>query len=251
MNEVSTYQQLFDGIRAKCEREHWFGPELDNPNEIEQAIATDPNFDARYVQRIPADDPRRFGFVFPPISEELLRETEARLGFSLPPLLRELYANVANGGFGPGMGIYGVLEGFGKPGTGNYPDGDYTLAATYPLKSDLNIADASDTERHKDEASESQSKVKAFDYATYQEEEAKSVAKGWRPHMQVPYGQWLEHLLSICDYGCCIMFCVDSQERMFEESPTENNDCYNLEQLPWTLEEWLWRWVRGERLVTW
>lgn len=239
MNEVRTYQQLFESIRAKCEREHWFGPELENPNETEKAIATDPNFDARWVHRVPANDPQRFGFVFPPASEALLQETEARLGFPLPPLLRVLYANVANGGFGPGMGIYGVLEGFGKPGTGNYPDGNYTIAAAYPLKSDLHIADA-DGDR---------SPVKAFDYATYQKEEAQSVAKGWRPHIQVPYGQWLEHLLPICDLGSCMDACVDDQERIFIESPAENNDFYALEQVPWTFEEWLWRWVRDENLI--
>jgi hypothetical protein len=45
--------------------------------------------------------------------------------------------------------------------------------------------------------------------------------------------------------------CVDDKERMFIKSPTENNDFYSLEQSPWTFEEWLWRWVRDERLVTW
>jgi SMI1 / KNR4 family (SUKH-1) len=46
-----------------------------------------------------------------PASEEQLADAERRLGFALPPLLRRLYAEVANGGFGPGPGILGVKGG--------------------------------------------------------------------------------------------------------------------------------------------
>jgi hypothetical protein len=49
--------------------------------------------------------------IFPPAAEGALQRTESLLGFSIPPLLRELYANVANGGFGPGYGIIGVQGG--------------------------------------------------------------------------------------------------------------------------------------------
>ena len=41
-----------------------------------------------------------------------LAAAERRLGFALPPLLRRLYAEVANGGFGPGDGIAGVAGGW-------------------------------------------------------------------------------------------------------------------------------------------
>jgi hypothetical protein len=46
-----------------------------------------------------------------PASAEKLAAAERRLGFELPPLLRRLYADVANGGFGPGPGILGVKGG--------------------------------------------------------------------------------------------------------------------------------------------
>jgi hypothetical protein len=39
------------------------------------------------------------------LSEAALADAEKRLGFSLPALLRRLYAEVADGGFGPGPGI--------------------------------------------------------------------------------------------------------------------------------------------------
>ena len=40
-----------------------------------------------------------------PVSEAALADAEKHLGFALPPLLRRLYAEVADGGFGPGAGI--------------------------------------------------------------------------------------------------------------------------------------------------
>jgi SMI1 / KNR4 family (SUKH-1) len=51
--------------------------------------------------------------IYPPATEEQLRASEQALGFPLPPLLRTLYAQVANGGFGPDHGIKGALGGFG------------------------------------------------------------------------------------------------------------------------------------------
>ena len=46
-----------------------------------------------------------------PASEEQLNAAERRLGFALPPLLRRVYAEVANGGVGPGPGMLGVKGG--------------------------------------------------------------------------------------------------------------------------------------------
>ena len=45
-------------------------------------------------------------------SEAQLAAAERQLGFELPPLLRRLYAEVANGGFGPGAGILGIAGGW-------------------------------------------------------------------------------------------------------------------------------------------
>jgi hypothetical protein len=40
-----------------------------------------------------------------------LRDTESQLGFHLPPLLWRIYAEVGNGGFGPGYGLIGGVGG--------------------------------------------------------------------------------------------------------------------------------------------
>lgn len=47
-----------------------------------------------------------------PATSEALAAAEARMGVTIPPLLRSLYAEVANGGFGPGSGIIGITGGW-------------------------------------------------------------------------------------------------------------------------------------------
>lgn len=51
-----------------------------------------------------------------PASADALDAAERALGFALPPLLRRLFAEVANGGFGPGEGIIGVAGGWTDTG---------------------------------------------------------------------------------------------------------------------------------------
>jgi hypothetical protein len=46
--------------------------------------------------------------VAPPATHAEVDAAEAALGFAIPPLLRRLYAEVGNGGFGPGYGLEGV-----------------------------------------------------------------------------------------------------------------------------------------------
>jgi SMI1/KNR4 family protein SUKH-1 len=45
----------------------------------------------------------------PPLSAEDIADAETRLGFPLPPLLKALYQQIANGGFGPGYGLFPLL----------------------------------------------------------------------------------------------------------------------------------------------
>src|SRR4030042_1292267 len=53
--------------------------------------------------------------IYPPTSNFVVEATEKELSFKLPPLLAQLYTQVANGGFGPGYGIYGLEGGYGDP----------------------------------------------------------------------------------------------------------------------------------------
>src|SRR5579884_2490849 len=109
-------ETLVNAIKTKCQQEHWFGPDMDNPKQYEDILLYNPHFDRRTLKEATRpDNPLRFGFTFPPASEEQLQETERRIGFPLPAPLRALYTQVANGGFGPGLGLYGVLGGYKGP----------------------------------------------------------------------------------------------------------------------------------------
>jgi len=44
----------------------------------------------------------------PPADPEAISRAEASLGFALPPFMRRVYAEVADGGFGPGGGLLGI-----------------------------------------------------------------------------------------------------------------------------------------------
>ena len=46
----------------------------------------------------------------PPCSESQVAAAEAELGFQIPPALRQIYLEVADGGVGPGAGIYNLKE---------------------------------------------------------------------------------------------------------------------------------------------
>ena len=54
---------------------------------------------------------------YSPVSAADINEAERQLGFDLPGLIRKIYFEVGDGGFGPGYGFYGLLE-----GTDEFPD---------------------------------------------------------------------------------------------------------------------------------
>ena len=120
---------LLQRIHEKCQHRHWYGPDMDNPFEWlswtqeesdPQALSTyywyDQDGHPYAINRHtnPADLPLPQDFVFPPATAQQAAETEYLLGFALPHLLRELFMTVANGGFGPGYGLNGVIGGFGE-----------------------------------------------------------------------------------------------------------------------------------------
>ena len=173
--------------------------------------------------QVPQDDPNHVGFVFPLACEEQVQTTETRLGVSFPPLLKALYMRIANGGFGPGGGFYCIAGGYGSVESGTHTGDVQTLIERY----------------------EGRSHKRTFNLAEYggQGSHAKQI------NVLVPYGEWWRELLPLCNLGCLQEACVDCQERMFVVAPIERDDVYWLSQLPWTLEEWLWRWVKDEDLV--
>jgi len=117
------YTVLFTRIREKCQQQHWFGSDYENPFTQPEwmggvARATRRWYESRGMRHAIERDtdlpslPVYTNFEFPPATEEQLRAIEEILGFPLPPLLRALYAQLANGGFGPRYGIMGALGGY-------------------------------------------------------------------------------------------------------------------------------------------
>jgi hypothetical protein len=61
--------------------------------------------------RRPTDEELGSSGAFPPASLEDIVASEKRLGFAVAPLLRRVYLEIGNGGFGPGYGLLGVVNG--------------------------------------------------------------------------------------------------------------------------------------------
>jgi hypothetical protein len=205
---TTSYEDLAERIRTKCQQEHWFGAELRNPS---RAI-------------IREGDPERYGFVFPPVSEQEIQEAERNLDFPLPPFLRYLYTHIANGGFGPGIGLYGIANGFGSD------RGDYNS------RFDLSIVGFYRFLRRE----------QTIDLDEYPPEHLPAIEqKFWRFSL----GMWPRYILPLSDMGCAQTACVGKDSQMFLEVAVEHGDV-GLVQLGWTFEEWIARWLNDEP-TTW
>jgi hypothetical protein len=211
LQEGGFMEELVVAIEEKCRRDRWYGPDALSPQQYDEAWK-DPDFDRQTLEMLDPHDPQQFRFAFPPASEAELVETEQKLGFALPPSLRTLYATLANGGFGPGLGLRGALHGYAGPS----PHGGGSLLDYYPG----GFSENGNT-RYID--------LQSLDQVTL-----------------LPYTEWPRELLQICDVGCCIEICLGPNERVYSVAPSEAHDRYLLTRLGWTLEEWLWRWLKGE-----
>jgi hypothetical protein len=108
------YDALLERIRHHCQRvaRVVVGKEKPQPSTYEDNFDSYYSFEHCSFLALKADTASKPEFAFPPATEEQLHETEEALGFPLPPLLRLLYTRIANGGFGPGYGIIGAIDGF-------------------------------------------------------------------------------------------------------------------------------------------
>lgn len=176
------------------------------------------------------DHPQRLHFAYPSASEILLQATEVALGFPLPSLLRLLYAEVANGGFGPGAGICGAQGGYGS----RLDEPAQTIVDDYRFHCQVGYANR-----------EHRAPVRLVDLADY--------AEHWRPSadgtrvLLLPSAVWPEQLLSLEDLGCCMQACLDCKTgRVLCIAPSDNDEEYELGPIAPSLEEYVERWLRGE-----
>jgi hypothetical protein len=206
-----SYSSLLVAIQAKCQQENWFGADLDHS----RWQMADPDFDSfeereKQISRA-SDHPLCSAFAFVPATEQQVETTERMLGFSLPPLLKALYTQLANGGFGPGTGLRGIAGGY----DGTHHEG--TILDLYPF---------------------SAKQEQLFDLVPDQQE--------WQI---VPEGQWPRRLLRLADMGCVQEACVDAASERVYLLVVAADGQHALVPLPWNLEEWLWRWVKGDSLT--
>ncbi len=207
-----TYAVLCECIWQKCQRDSWYGG-----RQVE-----------RYAE---LDHPQRWGFAYPPASQEQLRATEAALGFPLPPVLRALYAKVANGGFGPGGGIQDALGGYGSS--------SYDMLATTIVDDYDRCRQVGYTEMgHR-------GPVQLIDLANYEGQWKRGSGK--EDLLLLPHEVWPEQLLSFEDLGCCMQACLDCKTGcVLCTAPSGNNEEYELRLIAPSLEDYLERWLRGE-----
>jgi hypothetical protein len=167
---------------------------------------------------------------FPPATEDQIRETEQQLGFPLPPLLRLLYTEIANGGFGPGLGIVGTPGGFLMTNP-RFDDPDHDIVQSY-----------------QQEVSEAQALIHLEDYGTIPciSEVWYKLDSGWEQRERqsyryvLPNNTWPEYMLPLCYHGCTCFTYIDAMSgRLFDE---------RNEYVAASLEEWFERWLTGESM---
>lgn len=183
---------LFERVRERCRQEAQYPEQFGNF--------------ARMAVHVRSAASTSTGLLWPPAPEAQLQTTEAQLGFFLPPLLRQLYAKVGNGGFGPGYGIVGVVGGAPHPDNWfqNIAEG-YTQAAQY------------------------------LDLSTIRS--SKEQGK-W---FEIDQGIWPRQLIAFCSWGCNTMHAINVQTG---EVFVEDSGRYFANWVP-SLEEWLEQWLDG------
>lgn len=176
---------LFERIRQKCDEQGW------QPDEMEYRVLR--------VQHHPT------------ATEQQLLVTEVALGFPLPSSLRTLYTQVANGGFGPGFGIVGALDGFASPGLGGT-----IVDAYHALNAETSLVD----------------------YRQYKRDSGEHLT------FELPLTVWDRNLLPVCDWGCLKTSFIDTRTDQVLRGAPISRTTYVLRIQASSLQEWLELWLR-------
>jgi hypothetical protein len=208
---------LIDRILEKCQEQKWYGGDKINTARYTkhgERYETYYTAEGKQITKDndPDDHPRKTSFAYAPASVEQLLATEQALGFPLPPLLRILYARIANGGFGPGYGLHGVLGGFDE--AGSLVDG-YTFHLTRSEPIDLELYTSTSSVHDS---------------------------------IDLPNTVWPRYLLYLCDWDCATTSCLDAatgRVYLCRPSRTESRSFTLLLEAP-SLRVWLELWLAGE-----
>ena len=145
----------------------------------------DPNLTTTISQYAP-----RQGGLYPPTTLAAVKAAEAELGFRLPGLLRVLYTEVANGGFGPGYGLFGLEGGYIAPDIINHFQGGTLVEWYFAMRGSEPLPTLS------------------HDFGV---EGKNSLFIEPGPDAQ----GWFDKLLPVCNHGCWQLSCVDCAQPDF------------------------------------
>lgn len=210
------HTNLIDRIIEKCREQNWYGGDKSNTarykGSFRYEIFYTPQGKQITIDNDPDDHPRKTSFAYAPATTEQILATERALGFPLPPILHTLYSQIANGGFGPGYGLHGVLGGFNE--AGNLVDG-YTFQITHAELVDLEV------------------------YAP----------KGLiHDPIDLPDTVWPRYLLYLCDWDYATTSCLDAVTGcvyLCRPSRINSRSFTLLLEAP-SLQNWLELWLAGE-----
>lgn len=191
---------LIAQIRHKCERESWYGPYDFRPNQNGRVWPIN-------------------GFWCPPATQEQVRLTKEILGVELPSVLVALYTTLANGGFGPGAGLRGIVGGYGTRYTAA-PGGETFLNEESLVKYQY------------------EQLVPLTEYS-WQQREGENI-------MSLPDDRWPEGILPICDLGDCQEVCTDTHGHVYYWYLSAQREGFSeLKDTGMALEHWLYTWSIG------
>jgi hypothetical protein len=211
MDDIST--DFCQRIQEKCRRQRWYGSDSYVPTRLQSELREGGTmfwYD-RSGRQYPINRhtdtnkiPTVWAFEYAPLTEEQVQSTEQILGFSLPPLLRAIYTLVADGGFGPGYGLYHIMS------EGENMINDYLS---------------------------SKRRARPVDFLLFERR-----TPGTKLTM-IPDYVWPNGFLCLCHWGCAIFSYLDIHSgRVFREA-YYGDDQFGFEYEASSLEAWFELWL--------
>lgn len=158
-------------------------------------------------------------FLYPPAPLSEIEQAEVEIGFKLPALIREIFLQVGNGGFGPGYGITGVINGMKIY--------DFSLVENVkiiPEYKDYHYQTLKDLERLLDSGE--------VELAEYQRE--KRICEAWKD---------VEQFVWYCYWGCNVTTLVDCANPDLPVYAVDAGDMHLHSSK--TLRQWWRDWLDG------
>jgi hypothetical protein len=206
---------LVGRLLKKCQDQHWYGGDKSNTARFNGSARYETFYTADGKEIIKDNDPDghplKTGFACAPASSEQLLATEQALGFPIPSLLRTIYAQLANGGFGPGYGLHGAVGGFDE--AGNIVDGYKFHLATSKL-------------------------IDLEEYAP----------KRLIGTLDLPDTVWPRYFIYLCDWDYATTSCLDVATGCVYLCRPSRTDSHSFTLLleASSLQEWFEFWLQGE-----